>query len=125
MKRERFLKLVADVLDSLPSEFRGRIQNVAVLVEERPRPPKRQLGAKYKPGLGKRHRLVLGVFQGVPLTQRSMFAPIGGPSHIILYQKNIEAVCSNDAAIRREVRQTLLHELGHYFGMNESQLRDV
>jgi predicted Zn-dependent protease with MMP-like domain len=48
-----------------------------------------------------------------------------GPNRIVLYQKNIEAVCSNKAEIRHEVRQTVLHELGHYFGMDESQLNDV
>ena len=48
-----------------------------------------------------------------------------GPNRIILYQKNIEAVCSSEAEIRHEVRQTVLHELGHYFGMDEAQLKDV
>jgi predicted Zn-dependent protease with MMP-like domain len=48
-----------------------------------------------------------------------------GPNHIVLYQKNIEAVCSDEAEIRQQVRQTVLHELGHYFGMDEEQLKDV
>ena len=69
--------------------------------------------------------LVLGVFQGVPATQKSVFDLSTGPNRIVLYQKNIEAVCRNEAEIRHEVRQTVLHELGHYFGMNESQLKDV
>jgi predicted Zn-dependent protease with MMP-like domain len=125
MKRERFLKLVADVLDSLPSEFRARIQNLAVLVEEQPRPPGRRHGVGYKAGPGKSHSLLLGMFQGVPATQKSVFDLGSGPNRIILYQKNIEAVCSNEAEIRHEVRQTVLHELGHYFGMNEFQLKDV
>jgi predicted Zn-dependent protease with MMP-like domain len=69
--------------------------------------------------------LLLGVFQGVPATQKSVFNAPGGPNHIVLFQKNIEAVCSSDAAIRHQVRQTVIHELGHYFGMTEAQLRDV
>jgi predicted Zn-dependent protease with MMP-like domain len=48
-----------------------------------------------------------------------------GPDRIVLYQRNIEAVCRSEAEIRHEVRQTVLHELGHYFGMNEDQLKDV
>jgi hypothetical protein len=48
-----------------------------------------------------------------------------GPAHIVLYQKNIEAVCSSEAEVRQQIRQTLMHELGHYFGMTEEQLRDV
>ena len=47
------------------------------------------------------------------------------PNRIVLYQKHIEAVCSNKAEVRHEVRQTVLHELGHYFGMDEAQLKDV
>ena len=48
-----------------------------------------------------------------------------GPDHIVLYQKNIEAVCSSEAEIREQIRQPVLHELGHYFGMDEEQLKDV
>jgi predicted Zn-dependent protease with MMP-like domain len=116
MERERFVRLVGQVLDSLPERFRERIHNLAVLVEDRPL----KSVSRKRPG-----GLVLGVFQGVPATQKSVFDLSHGPNRIVLYQKNIEAVCSNDAEIRHEVRQTVLHELGHYFGMNEDQLKDV
>jgi predicted Zn-dependent protease with MMP-like domain len=120
MERERFVRLVEQVLDSLPERFRERIHNLAVLVEDRPpHSVKRRL-----PGEGRRG-LVLGVFQGVPATQKSVFDLPHGPNRIVLYQKNIEAVCASEAEIRHEVRQTVLHELGHYFGMDEEQLRDV
>ena|ERR1039457_6439616 len=125
VKRERFVKLVTETLDSLPVEFRKRIYNLAVVVEERPRLSKRPRGPAEKAGTGKSRSLVLGVFQGVPATQRSVFDLSTGPDRIILYQKNIEAVCSSEAEIRHEIRQTVLHELGHYFGMDETQLRDV
>ena len=61
----------------------------------------------------------------MPATQKSVFDLSHGPNRIVLYQKNIEAVCVSDAEIRHEVRQTVLHELGHYFGMDEEQLKDV
>jgi predicted Zn-dependent protease with MMP-like domain len=48
-----------------------------------------------------------------------------GPARIVLYQKNIEAVCSSEGEVRHQIRQTLIHELGHYFGMTEEQLKDV
>jgi predicted Zn-dependent protease with MMP-like domain len=120
MERERFVALVEQVLDSLPERFRERIHNLAILVEDR---PAKSL-AHRRPGGGRRG-LVLGVYQGVPATERSVFDLPRGPDRIVLYQKNIEAVCSSDAEIRHEVRQTVLHELGHYFGMDEEQLRDV
>jgi predicted Zn-dependent protease with MMP-like domain len=118
MQRERFIRLVEQVLDSLPTRFRERIHNLAVLVEDRPPNSVARRGAA-------RSGLVLGVFQGVPATQKSVFDMSHGPDRIVLYQKNVEAVCSSDAEIRHEVRQTVLHELGHYFGMDEEQLKDV
>lgn len=127
MDRECFVKLVEEVLDALPAEFRKRIQNLAVLVEDRP--PKQSSrkirGSAQKAGSDKTDSVVLGIFQGVPATKRSVFDLSAGPNCIVLYQKNIESVCSNETEIRHEVRQTVLHELGHYFGMDEAQLKDV
>ena len=124
MKREHFIHLVEEVLDSIPAEFRQRIHNLAVLVEDRPRPPKRPLRHAAHIGPTK-PRLLLGVFEGVPTTQTSVFDFSSGPNRIILYQKNIEAICRTKGEIRHEVRQTVLHELGHYFGMDEGELKDV
>lgn len=118
MTREHFVEVVEDALDTLPQEFRSRIQNVAVLVEDVP--PNQP-----SPQSGKRGRLLLGVFHGVPTTKRSIFDLPRGPDHIVLYQKNIEAVCSSEAEVRQQIRLTVIHELGHYFGLNEEQLKDV
>ncbi|HXY50053.1 MAG TPA: metallopeptidase family protein [Terriglobales bacterium] len=118
MKREDFVKVAEETLDSLPEEFRSRIQNVAILVEDF---PPRQLPLQP----GQQRRLLLGIFHGEPATKKSVFDVSMGPAHIVLYQKNIEAVCSSETEVRQEIRQTLMHELGHYFGMTEEQLRDV
>jgi predicted Zn-dependent protease with MMP-like domain len=120
MKREEFVRVVEEALDSLPQEFRSRIRNVAVLVEDVP-PNQPSL----PPRSGSRRRLVLGVFHGVPTTKKSIFDLSTGPDHIVLYQKNIEAVCSSEAEVREQIRLTVIHELGHYFGMDEEQLKDV
>jgi predicted Zn-dependent protease with MMP-like domain len=118
MKREHFVEVVEEALDSLPQEFRGRIRNVAVLVEDKPR-------RQPSPRPGQQRRLLLGVFHGVPTTKKSVFDLSTGPDHIVLYQKNIEAVCSSEAEVRKQIRLTVIHELGHYFGMDEEQLKDV
>jgi len=118
MKREQFVKVVEEALDSLPQEFRSRIKNVAILVEDFP--PNQS-----PPQPGQQRRLLLGIFHGVPATKKSVFDLPTGPAHIVLYQKNIEAVCSSEVEVRQQIRQTLMHELGHYFGMTEEQLRDV
>jgi predicted Zn-dependent protease with MMP-like domain len=118
MKREEFTKLVEEVLDSLPKEFRSRIRNVAVLVEDLP-------PGQGPPQAGKPMQLRLGLFHGVPMTHKSVFQLGTGPDYVVLYQKNIEAICPNDDAVREQVRRTVIHEFGHYFGMTEEQLRDV
>jgi len=79
MKREDFISVAEETLESLPEEFRSRIQNVAILVEDFPRT---QLPSRP----GQPRRLLLGVFHGVPATQRSVFDLSVGPSHIVLYQ---------------------------------------
>ena len=118
MTHAQFSRLVAEALDLLPTEFRRRIENVAVMVEDRP-----EREPESRPGEPK--RLLLGIFHGVPLTQRSSFQTFMPPSEIVLYQKNIEAVCHTDDEIREQIRRTVIHEFGHYFGMTEEQLKEV
>jgi len=118
MEREEFEQVVGEVLDSLPREFRKRIRNVAVLVEDLPRNPPRS-----KPGQPR--QLLLGIFHGVPRTKKSVFDLPTGPDYVVLYQKNIEAVSSTEAELRDQIRRTVVHEIGHYFGMDEEQLKDV
>jgi predicted Zn-dependent protease with MMP-like domain len=126
MTRERFVKIVQQTLDGLPGVFRERIVNVAVLVEDYPpgqeprRAPRPRALERERP-----RRLLMGQFIGTPATQKSVFAVPRGPDHIVLYQKNIEAVCRTEAEIRHEIRQTVMHELGHYFGLDEDALADV
>ena len=111
MERSRFEALVAQALDSLPRRFRERLTNVAIIVEDSP--PAEPEGG-----------ILLGLFHGVPRTEKSVFWATP-PDRIYLYQRNIEAVCRTEAEIRRQVRATLLHEVGHYFGLNEDELRNV
>ena len=76
--REEFVNVAEEALDSLPEEFRSRIQNVAILVEDFPpnqKPPQR----------GHQRRLLLGIFHGVPATKKSVFDLSVGPAHIVLY----------------------------------------
>ncbi|MBI1940668.1 MAG: metallopeptidase family protein [Acidobacteria bacterium] len=112
MDRKRFDRLVEQALGRLPEAFRKKLTNVAIIVEDR---PPRELG---------RDDLLMGLFHGVPLTEKSAFYATP-PDRVYLYQKNIEAVCSSDEEIRREIRDTLLHELGHYFGLSEDELQGI
>src|SRR6266436_1936978 len=127
MEREKFVKLVEEALDALPTKFRKRMHNVSVLVEDLPPEQLAQRGSRNAGVVDsdEPENLVLGVFEGVPTTRKSVFDLPAGPDRIVLYQKNIEAVCSNEEEIRKEIRLTVIHELGHYFGMTEAQLEGV
>lgn len=112
MDRKRFERLVDQALQGLPEPFRRRLANVAIIVEDEPPEDQEAEG------------LLLGLYHGIPLTERSVFTS-ALPDRIYIFQKSIEAVCESDEQIRRQVRNTLLHEVGHYFGLSENELRDV
>jgi predicted Zn-dependent protease with MMP-like domain len=127
MERERFENLVEEALDGIPPPFAKYIKNVVVQVEDYPpeqtlrgRGPRPQALEPTRP-----RRLLLGVFVGVPRTRKSVFDMQIEPDHVVLYQKNIEAVCRTDDEIREQARLTVIHELGHYFGLDEEALKDV
>ena len=103
---------MAQALRGLPKAFREKLSNVAIIVEDLP------------PEQAERGGLLLGLFHGIPRTEKSVFYS-SPPDRIFLYQRNIEAVCSNEAEVRRQIRATLLHEVGHYFGLSEDELRGV
>ena len=119
MEPEEFEKFVQEVFDHLPPPFRDAIENVHIVVEDR---PPRGTGARvgYRPGT-----LLLGLYEGVPLTKRGtsygMYAVV--PDKITLYRENIRAVAPSEEEMRGVIRDTLIHEIGHYFGMNERQIR--
>lgn len=114
VKREEFERLVEQALDGLPEKFARLVKNLVVVVEDYPA-KKRERNAE---------KLLMGEYIGVPLTERGAWDATP-PDRIVLYQKNIEAVCRTEEEIREEVRLTVVHELGHYFGMSEEQLEDV
>ena len=112
MERDKFEAIVEQVLAELPEPFRERITNVAIIVEDVP------------PAGVQTRGLLLGLFHGIPRTEKSVFSS-SPPDHIFLYQKNIEAISRNESEMRRQIRDTLLHEVGHYFGLNEDELRGI
>jgi len=116
MDRERFEVLVEKALADLPEFFQKKLENIAVVIEEEPPP---EIADKY-PG-----QLLLGLYQGVPRTQRSVWSLYPYPDVISIYQRNIERVCRTEAEIVRQVRQTVMHEIGHYFGLDEDKLREM
>ena len=119
MNRTAFEVLVAEALDSLPDELLGWLDNVAIVVGERPAP--QQLA---QAGLGPGD-LLFGLYVGVPKTRRGFTHGENVPDKIVIFQGPIERVCRTPIQVRECVRRTVLHEIGHHFGMDEVDLRDA
>jgi predicted Zn-dependent protease with MMP-like domain len=106
---DRFEEMVASALDSLPENLGRLISNVAVVVEHRPGPP----------GL-------LGLYQGIPLTSRTASNYSGVlPDRITIYQVAICAICDSEQQVVGEVRRTVIHEVGHHFGIDDDRLHEL
>ena len=115
MTREEFDKLVEDAVAEIPQVFRDKLDNVAILVEDY---PTGEIKHRYQKGL------LLGIFMGVPLTKQNW--ELAYPPHrVILFQKNIEAVSRTDEEIKHQIQTTLIHELGHFFGFDEKEIREL
>jgi predicted Zn-dependent protease with MMP-like domain len=108
-----FERIVEEALDSLPKRFADLVNNVAIVLEEEPSDEDRE-------DLDENEEL-LGVYRGVPLTGRSRYDPLL-PDEIALFRGPIGRIArSRDEAIA-EVRDTVIHELGHYFGLDDDEL---
>ncbi|OGD29036.1 MAG: hypothetical protein A2Y56_12095 [Candidatus Aminicenantes bacterium RBG_13_63_10] len=119
MDRERFEQLAREALESLPHAFKKHIHNLAIMVEDAPDP-----GAKRRAG-APRGGTLLGLYHGVPFNHRGSYYGNTPPDVIVLYQGPIEAMGGGEAEIRHRVREVLLHEIGHYFGLSEKELREI
>jgi predicted Zn-dependent protease with MMP-like domain len=119
MERQRFEWLVARAVESLPEEFRSKLENIDVIVEEQPTP--RQLS---EAGL-KHGETLLGLYQGVPLTRRGGHYGMVLPDKITIFQKPIEARCKDDAEVKAEIMRVVQHEIAHHFGIGDARLNQL
>jgi predicted Zn-dependent protease with MMP-like domain len=117
--RERFQELVKKAVDGLPEEFQARLENVDVVVEDWP--SKNQMT---RAGLG-RGRVLLGLYEGVPLTKRGRHYGLVAPDKITIFQKPIEAAYHDDTRITVEIGRVVRHEIAHHFGLGDERLRQI
>ena len=104
----RFEAMVGEALDGLPPELGRLMRNVAVVVEHDPGPPD-----------------LLGLYRGVPLTERTSDYFGALPDQITIYHQAICAICSTEAEVVEEVRRTVIHEVGHHFGIDDDRLHEL
>ena len=107
MDRDKFAELVREALDSLPSVFRKRLNNIQIVIEDEP----------------VAQTSLLGLYQGVPFKHRGVWYGNVLPDRITLFKKNIERVSRTENELRDWINKVLIHEIGHYFGFSEADLQ--
>lgn len=117
MERDEFETLVAEALDGLPDEFARHLENVQVVVEDEPSP---ELLSDM--GLNPRRDTLFGLYQGVPVDHRGFNFGNVLPDKITIYYRPLVRAFRTPDRVRREVRRTVIHEVGHHFGFDDRDL---
>ncbi len=116
---DEFAEVVAEAVESVPEGFHIYLDEIAVDIEDEPDARTiRDLGLPNK-------RSLLGLYRGTPITDRHVEAPYRYPERIVIYQRNIERICSSREAMIEQIRKTVLHEIGHHFGLDEDDLDEL
>jgi len=119
MDRKNFEKLVEKAFEAIPEEYRSKMENIVIRVEDYPTPNDiEKLRITHD-------SLLLGLYRGVPLPKRSVWQGAGLPDEIVIYQKDIEKICRNEKEIEDKVNEVLIHEIGHYFGLSDSEIYEL
>ena len=113
-------KEVGRVIDRLPRSFRERLLNVEFVVEERP-----SIELLRAEGLDPRHDTLYGIYQGIPLPDRSSLDPPLLPDKITIFAEPLLEDFPDPEDLHEEIRLTVLHEIAHYFGMDEEEIEDL
>ena len=117
MNPHEFDRLVSEAYARIPARFRKRLKNLALIVEAEP------TAAQLARGHVPRGNTLLGLYEGRPLTRRSVFEPFAMPDKITIFQGPHERLARSDEDLPRLVADTVWHEVAHYFGMDELQVR--
>lgn len=114
---EEFQQLMERAMESIPIDFKSRMDNIVFIVEQFPSSNDLER-LDMKDG-----RYLLGLYSGIPYTHRSTWYGSTTPDRIILFQKNIEAICSTEDELVDKVKEVVIHEVAHYFGMTDQEIR--
>ena len=119
MKKERFDELVEEVLDSLPEEFTELLDNVVIFVEDAPS------AATLAESEVPEGEALFGLYEGVPLTERTHDYGLVAPDRITIFQNPIEQACESEDEVALQIRRTVLHEIAHFFGIEEDRMGEI
>ncbi len=116
---EEFHEYIELSLESIPQAFKEKLDNVVFIVEDYPsKHDLERLGLKHREQL-------LGLYSGVPYTHRNSSYMGTIPDRIILFQKNIESICYSKEELKNKIKEVIIHEIAHYFGMSENEIRNA
>ena len=119
LTRREFEELTISALKRLPHYFRKKLENVDVVIEDRASQElvsEMELQSPYQ---------LLGLYQGVPLQRRGFYYGNVLPDKITLFQIPIESICKTKEEVEEKVREVVIHEVGHYFGLNDEKLEEL
>jgi len=119
MDTARFERLVAQAVESLPDEFLQRLENIDIVIADEPTRDQLEQADMEDGGT------LLGLYEGVPLTERTSGYSFIVPDKISIFRKPIEAACGNDARMVEEIRRVVLHEIAHHFGIGDDRLEEL
>jgi predicted Zn-dependent protease with MMP-like domain len=119
MTREHFQRLVVEAVALIPKRFRREMKNLALVVEDEPAPDLLAEMEIEPPDS------LFGLYQGTPLPERTWAFGNNLPDRITLFQRPIEQDCEDEDEVRAVIGETLIHEVGHYFGMNEEEIEEI
>jgi len=116
VSKAEFAEIVEAALEELPEPFAAHLEQMVVEIRDLPSSSQNR-----KVGISKGN-LLLGLYEGVPMTQKSVEHSGTLPARIYIFQRNLERVCDSQPELSEQIRRTVLHEIGHYFGMSEEDL---
>ena len=119
MTRDKFEKLVAEAITLIPKRFRREMTNIAVVVEDEPSAELLEEMEIEPPDS------LYGLYQGTPLTERTWGYGNALPDRVTLFKTIIEEDCDTDDDVRDAIAETLIHEVGHYFGLSEEEIEEI
>jgi predicted Zn-dependent protease with MMP-like domain len=119
MEPKAFENLVTEAIRELPAEFRDKLENVAIIVEDY---PSEELMTQLNLSADE---TLFGLYEGIPLTERGFFEQPLHPDRILIFQRAIEDECDSPEEIKEELKTTLVHEVAHFFGMDDDYLKEI
>lgn len=112
ISRKRIEEVVTKTIEELPEELKNKLENVDIAIEDYPADKKHEKS------------LTLGLYQGVPVSKRGFWYGNVLPDKITIFKNNIELLCKSEEEVEKVIREVVIHELAHYFGFDEKQIRE-